>query len=307
MKKYGDFLDAWLSYYERPVLKARSFEKYERIVYKYIKPALGAIAVNRLQEENLHKFLTELEKKGLSASSLNSIATVLRLSLKKAEETGHRLRFSLPVLHFLKKDVKECTVFSEEEQRRIEGYILINKKVTLYGVIFCLYTGLRIGEMLALRWEDVRLDEREIFVRFTARDSWENGSYHKIRESPKSESSRRYLPIPSALLPFLTEWKKAGHGEYAVFGRGEEGVSIRSYQKRFSLLLEKLSISHRGFHALRHTFATRSLECGMDIKTLSEILGHKSPRVTMERYAHTRSAHKQAMMDRIGAEFLFEV
>lgn len=299
-------MDTWLTFYERPVLKARSFEKYERIVMKYIKPALGMISLRKLKEEDLRMLLKEAEERGLSSSSLNSISTVLRLSLIKAEEIGYRLRFSLPSFHFPKRGVREYSVFSEEEQRKIEEYILSNKKVTLYGVIFCLYTGLRIGEMLALRWEDMRLEEGTVFVHYTARDSWKNGTYYKIRESTKSKSSRRCLPIPRRLIPFLSEWKKAGHGEYIVFGKGEEGVSIRSYQKRFSLLLDKLSISHRGFHMLRHTFATRSLECGMDIKTLSEILGHKNASVTMNRYAHTRSAHKKAMMDLVGSEFLFE-
>ena len=81
---------------------------------------------------------------------------------------------------------------------------------------------------------------------------------------------------------------------------GGNAVSIRSYQRSFELLLKRQNIVHCGFHSLRHTFATRALECGMDVKTLSEILGHKNPTVTLNRYAHSLLEHKAAMMNRLG-------
>ena len=83
-------------------------------------------------------------------------------------------------------------------------------------------------------------------------------------------------------------------------GRSEYGAQVRSYQKTFELLLKRLRIPHKGFHSLRHTFATRALECGMDVKTLSEILGHKNPTITLKRYAHSMMEHKAEMMNRLG-------
>ena len=82
---------------------------------------------------------------------------------------------------------------------------------------------------------------------------------------------------------------------------GENIIPVRSYQASFSLLLRKLNLPHRGFHALRHTFATRALECGMDVKTLAELPGHKNPTVTLERYVHSLMPHKCDMMNRFGA------
>ena len=93
--------------------------------------------------------------------------------------------------------------------------------------------------------------------------------------------------------------KGEGKSEYVVSSNGKP-VEIRTYQKNFESLLKKLQIAHRGFHALRHTFATRALECGMDVKTLSEIMGHKNSSVTLNRYAHCLSEHKKAMMNRLG-------
>lgn len=130
----------------------------------------------------------------------------------------------------------------------------------------------------------------------------ENASYAIKRpriDEHKTESSKRIIPLPKQLLPRLKHIQKNTHSEF-VISNGTSPISVRSYQRTFELLLKKLSIKHRGFHSLRHTFATRALECGMDVKTLSEILGHKNPTVTLNRYTHSLLEHKIAMMNRVG-------
>lgn len=111
--------------------------------------------------------------------------------------------------------------------------------------------------------------------------------------------ARRVIPLPKQLLPLLKGIKKKSDSPFVVSANGKP-VSIRSYQRSFELLLKRLNIPHKGFHSLRHTFATRALECGMDVKTLSEILGHKNPTVTLNRYAHSLMEHKADMMNRLG-------
>ena len=106
-------------------------------------------------------------------------------------------------------------------------------------------------------------------------------------------------PDSEAIMPMLREIKKKSRSIYVV-SNGENGISIRSYQRTFTLLQKSLNIPHRGFHSLRHAFATRALECGMDVKTLSELLGHKSPTVTLNRYAHSLPEHKKEMMNKLG-------
>lgn len=110
----------------------------------------------------------------------------------------------------------------------------------------------------------------------------------------------RAIPIPNQLLIRLKEYKKSSSDDYVVIGKSVHGAQVRSYQKSFELLLKSLELPHKGFHSLRHTFATRALECGMDIKTLSEILGHKNPTITLKRYAHSMLEHKTEMMNRLG-------
>ena len=118
-------------------------------------------------------------------------------------------------------------------------------------------------------------------------------------DSPKTIHSRRIIPLPKQILPLLKSIKKRSACDY-IIADGEKPVFVRSYQRTFELLLKKLDIPHKGFHSLRHTFATRALECGMDVKTLSELLGHKNATITLNRYAHSMLEHKADMMNRLG-------
>ena len=137
-------------------------------------------------------------------------------------------------------------------------------------------------------------------VRKTCYDGWRGGKYVKITDMPKTENSVRAIPLPRQLLPYIKEMKRRSGGLYMVPGNTEYGAEIRCYRRTFGALLKKLGIPHKGFHALRHTFATRAIEVGMDVKTLSEILGHKNPSVTLQRYAHPLLEHKAEMMNKLG-------
>lgn len=118
-------------------------------------------------------------------------------------------------------------------------------------------------------------------------------------DTPKTSTSKRIIPLPKQMISILREYKDKSRSKLVVLN-GDKIVSVRSYQRIFELLLNNLAIKHRGFHSLRHTFATKALECGMDVKALSEILGHKSPIITLNRYAHSLLEHKKEMMNKLG-------
>lgn len=178
--------------------------------------------------------------------------------------------------------------------------ILSVKRDKMFGIVLCLYTGLRIGELLALEWSDIDFTKGELTVSKTCYDGQdENGKSCRITGTPKTESSKRTIPIPKQIIPHLREIKKRSTSKYVV-GNGSKIITVRSYQRSFELLLKKQKISHHGFHALRHTFATRAIECGMDVKSLSEILGHKNPTITLKRYVHSFMEHKREYMNRLG-------
>ena len=126
----------------------------------------------------------------------------------------------------------------------------------------------------------------------------------RITDTPKTASSKRAIPIPKQLLPLLKEKKRNSLSKYVIETTKGEPDGVTSYQRSFETLQKKLGIEKKGFHSLRHTFATRALECGMDVKTLSEILGHKNATVTLNRYAHSLQEHKQEMMNKVGKIFL---
>lgn len=199
---------------------------------------------------------------------------------------------------------KQVECFSKNEQRKIIEAVMLEKNKFLKGTIICLFMGLRIGELLSLEWSDIDFANRLLNVNKACHDGKiENSSFGRIIDTLKSFCSKRIIPIPKQLLPILQEMKRESKTENVVSKKGKL-IAVRSYQRSFSILLQELEIPHKSFHALRHIFATRALECGMDVKTLSEILGHKSPSLTLNRYVHSMIVHKKDMMNLVGKSFL---
>lgn len=305
--KYEMWLDEWFSIYIQPSSKLRTCERYFAIIEKHLKPQLGNYETNELTPLILQKYVTQLMQKGniktgkgLAANTVNCIITVIQNSLKIAYALGELKVYTADKIKRPRAEEKEISCFTIHEQKKIECYVLTSKKTNLFGIILCLYTGLRIGELLALEWTDIDFNKKTIKINKACFDGKDNyGNFGRITSTPKTFSSSRVIPIPNRLLPYLKETKRNCSSRY-VINKGEKIISVRSYQKAFASLLRKLEIKHKGFHSLRHTFATRALECGMDIKTLSEILGHKSPTMTLSRYAHSLTEHKIDMMNKLG-------
>ena len=300
--KYIDWLTQWLENYIRPSVKMRTYERYKLIVEQHIKDKIGDMELNKLSPLVLQSFITGLlqngNKKtgnGLSANSVNAVISVIQSSLKTAHMLGLTAEYTADKLKRPKLTEKPVECFTITEQKQIEKAVMNGKKDKLYGILLCLYSGLRIGELIALQWSDIDLTKGILTVSKSCHDSKDG----LIIDAPKTVSSRRVIPLPKQLLPILKSIKKKSAAPFVVSAKGR-AVSVRSYQRSFELLLKRLNIPHKGFHSLRHTFATRALECGMDVKTLSEILGHKNPTVTLNRYAHSLMEHKADMMNRLG-------
>lgn len=300
--KYIDWLMQWIENYIRPSVKMRTYERYKLIVEQHIKDKIGGMDMNDLSPFVLQQFITELLQsgnkktgKGLSANSVNAVISVLQSSLRTALLLGLTKEYTADKLKRPKLQEKSVECFTIAEQKQIEKVVMNGKKDKLYGILLCLYSGLRIGELIALQWSDIDLTKGILTVSKSCHDSKDG----LIIDAPKTISSRRMIPLPKQLLPILKNIKKKSDALFVVSAKGKP-VSVRSYQRSFELLLKRLNIPHKGFHSLRHTFATRALECGMDVKTLSEILGHKNPTVTLNRYAHSLMEHKVNMMNRLG-------
>ena len=311
--KYGIWLDEWFCNYIRPSSKRKTCERYSEIIEKRLKVKLGEYELDELTPLVLQRYITELIEsgnmktgKGLAANSVNGIITVIQNSLKLAYALGTIKEYAADKIRRPKTKEKEVTCFTLSEQKKIERAALAGKKTKWLGIVVCLYTGLRIGELLALEWKDVDFQKGVLTVsksRHEGKD--ENGRYAQIVESPKTVSSRRCIPLPKQILCELRMLKRKSRSLY-VISNGESSIPVRSYQRSFERLLKKLDIPHKGFHALRHTFATRALECGMDVKMLSELLGHKDPAVTLRRYVHSLMEQKKEMMNKVGNTYFKE-
>ena len=295
--KYKDWLNEWLAMCVKSTAKERTYEKYERICRRHLTPKLGEYEMEMLSASVLQLFVAGMIA-SLSPNTVNVIISVLKKSLKQAVIYGVAERQYSDGIIRPKLEEKRVECFTKEEQKKIEGYILQSKKQKLVGILLSLYSGLRIGELLALTWDDIDFIAGVLSVTKSCHDGWGKEGYRRIVESPKTGSSVRLIPIPKQLHGVLKRAKKEIGGTYVV--GGDKLISVRSYQRSFELLLKKLNIPRRGFHALRHTFATRALECGVDVKTLSELLGHKNPTVTLNRYVHSLMDHKRSMMNRLG-------
>ena len=300
--KYAEWLDIWLENYIKPSVKVRTYERYALIIDKHIATDVGKYEISELSALVLQNFITKLLESGncktgngLSANSVNAIISVLQSSLQTAHLIGVANEYTANKIKRPKLIERPVECFSLKEQKQIEQAVLNSKKDKLYGIILCLYSGLRIGELIALQWNDIDLTKGILTVSKSCHD----GKDGIIIDEPKTATSRRMIPLPKQLLPILKGTKKKSDSPFVVSANGKP-VSVRSYQRSFELLLKKLKIPHKGFHSLRHTFATRAIECGMDVKTLSEILGHKNPTVTLNRYAHSLMEHKADMMNRLG-------
>ncbi len=304
---YEQWLTEWMENYVKTTVKNKTAAAYSDTIRLHVKPTLGYYEIKHITPTVLQKFISELSVcgnvktgKGLRPNSVNGIINVVRNSLKAAclsglieENVAEKIRRP----RFCEKGI---TCFTPSEQKLIEKAALAHKKRKMFGVVLCLYTGLRVGELLALKWSDLDIKNGFLTVDKTCYDGKNSyGKYVRMVETPKTFSSRRIVPVPKQLMPLIIKEKRISRSEYVISGAKGE-FSVRSYQKSFELLLKNVGVKRRGIHSLRHTFATRALECGMDVKTLSEILGHKSPSITLNRYVHSLTEHKKAMMDKLG-------
>lgn len=306
--KYCKWLNEWLECYVKHSSKQKTYIRYSEIIKQHINKDLGNYDISEITPLIIQQFIVNLlEKgniktgKGLSVNSVNGIITVIQSSLKVAYYTGLSVEYNADRIKRPKPNERKISCLTLSEQKKIENAVINGNKPKMLGIVLCLYTGLRLGELLALEWSDIDMKKCIISISKSCYDGKDiNGKFIRITDTPKTFSSKRNIPFPKQLIPFLVKMKRYSNSIYVIASNNNKPVQVRAYQRSFELLLQRLCIPHKGFHSLRHTFATRALECGMDIKTLSEILGHRNPSITLKRYVHSLLDHKINMMNKVG-------
>lgn len=286
-----ELIAEWLSSMKNHV-KPCTYQKYECICRNHIISDLGTIAVRYISRFTIMSFTERLLEKNLSAKTVNDILIVLGLALKYAQET---YSITVPKINYVKEHQREMRVFSVQEQQVITEYLLQQIDIHKFGVLLALYTGMRIGELCALRWDDIT-DEYIVINKTMMRIKNEQGKTEVKIGSPKSESSNRIIPTPKCLLPMINQFRSNG---YVLSNDKLKYTEPRLMQIKFGQMIAECNIEKTNFHALRHTFATRCIEAGVDVKTLSEFLGHSDVKTTLNRYVHSSFELKQKSMEQL--------
>lgn len=298
----------WLKNMQAQV-KASTFVKYTNIVNNHIIPVLGYLKIKELSTEAVRKFADELllsgnvqNQKGLSAKSVKDIISVLHLILKYATEFGIELNCNFDLIKIKSKQVRTETI-SESEHKTLVKYLLTETDNIKLGILICLYTGLRIGEICAMQFEDISLENNTINVRKTMQRLQTLNEKSKTKTSivisaPKSESSRREIPLPSFIAELIGEMLNVPQA-YILTGEVDKYIEPRAMENKFKACLKNCGLNNYNFHQLRHRFATHCIELGFEIKTLSEILGHSSVNITLNRYMHSSLELKKADMNKL--------
>lgn len=305
--KLNDWFNIWLNKYVKMSTKLRTYNIYKETFDKHINPILGNYTLEELTPEILQGFIFEKKEKGnlitggpLANNTVIGIANLLKQSLKEAEMLGVSSSGKTPYLKLPAPSGKEVTAFEKFEQEKLEKFCLNSKKKNYIGIVICLYTGIRLGELLSLTWDDVDFNTNYLYINKTLYTAKQDNKYATIVDTPKTKNSKRVIPLPKQLVIILKKIQKASKSDYIITTSNNGLVGTRSYQRTFETIQRKLKIPYKNFHSLRHTFATRAIEMGMDVKTLSEILGHKNPVVTLTRYTHSMMSYKTDMMNKMG-------
>ena len=290
-------LVAWVEYYlkaQECKIKLTTVKVYERYLNNYIKPFFGNIALRKMSKDILQSFVNSLSER--SPSTVKGIFSFLREALKKAEKDEYISPIWIDIeLPKVKKN--EVEVFTRDEQRRIESSLDLEDNPNDVGILLCLYTGLRIGELCGLRWDDIDFITGNLFINRTVQRITVDGKSVLQELPPKSEASRRKIPIPSIIVDKLKFVKKRSSSKY-IISTNDHITDPRIFQYHYKKILERAGVRYVNAHTMRHTFSVRALELGFDVKTLSEILGHADAAVTLKTYAHSLDEHKRNSMEK---------
>lgn len=270
-------------------IKPNTFQKYESVCRNHIVKELGCVSVKLISGYTIINFTNCLKNKKLSSKSINDILIILGSAFRYAEE---EYSITMPRIRYLKTEKKDIQILSLNEQLQLTTYLNSNTDIYKFGILLALYTGIRIGELCALQWNDITDDYIQINKTMFRVKADNTKTAVKIG-TPKSESSKRIIPTPQGLLPLIDKYRKSG---YVLSNHKSDYTEPRLMQIKFEKIITECKLKRITFHALRHTFATRCIEAGVDVKTLSEILGHSDVKTTLNRYVHSSFELKQKSM-----------
>jgi len=304
----NELFAAWLES-RRNSVKQSTYAEYKFLFHNYISSDFGETQADRMTSLVINSYISKLlicggnNGKGLSPTSVQAIMIILK-SVFTYGETEFGLKNPAKNVSMPKSEYKETEVFTNSEMEKIRENSLC-RDCSKLGILLCLYTGLRIGEICALKWSDIDLANQVIHVRKTLqRIKNPDDIVPKtviIIDEPKSSKSVRDIPVPTFMMPILTEIGRDVDPQDYFITCAQRFIEPRTYQFRFKSFLKSIDVPYKNFHVLRHTFATECIRLGVDVKTVSELLGHASVKITLERYVHSDMDMKRKQLEKLYA------
>ncbi len=310
----------YLFNYRKSDLKPKSFQRYHGIYKNYINnTSLGKIKLCDLRTPHLQRHYKKLLDEGVTPNTIKEINTKLKTCLNEAEKQGYILKnwcklVSLPKI----EDKEEIRVLTKEEQERFLNAIKGHDLELLF--IMELGTGLRLGELLGLKWEDINFQNNDLTVHRTVQrvaiyKDDEVVGYKVIEQSPKTKNAIRTIPIPKNIINKLKKHRKEqiehilymgeayNNNDYVLCDPLGNIIDDKRPGRNLNSILKKINIEHIKFHALRHTYATRLFEAGVPPKTAQKLMGHSDIQTTMNIYTHVMKEEKIEAIDKINNLF----
>lgn len=294
----------WIEGDIRHQVKPSTYENYQYCIQKYIVPFFSQIKETQITAASAAQFTCYIRRnEAISESYQRKILTIFKTALKKILKNSPDSASVIEAVKLPKMKGNEVQVFSTREQQLIEHAALNAENRRALGLILCFYSGIRLGELCGLKWSDFDWDAGTMSVMRTvtrAKNFGQEGSKTILHiGTPKSRTSIRKIPLPASIIQQARALGCDQKSESCyILSDDKEPLDPRSYQKLFQKILIQAGVKARKFHAIRHTFATRALELGVDIKTLSELLGHSSVSITLNIYAHSLLEQKKIAIDK---------
>ena len=304
---YSDWIYEWLIE-KKEYIKESTYANYSNNIFNHIIPKLGNIYIQDLNHKIIQDFLLNLFKSGrkdgtggLSEKTIKDITIIIKGSLRKAINEEKIRHFELSFIYPRDNKDSKIYILSKHEQNKLTNYVLENLTNRNIGLLISLYSGLRIGELCALQWNDIDFKKNILYVNKTIQRVYikdkDNNISKVIITTPKTKNANREIPINKEFLELLKKLKTKGN-DYIITGSSKY-LEPRTYRKHFNKVLKQTKIKQFNFHSLRHTFATNCISLGVDYKTVSELLGHANVNITLNLYVHPRLSQKKKCIDMI--------